>query len=556
MASEGSLQSLEQSTQGQSIGGSAWERYRRLVGLVGVAILQLPILAFIYDPLAINNTDVIWRNVRAVLREGVPCAVFFIAAVAILLYPTRQLVLSSWHGAVKTYTWRPWAVVNGIMFCVLIAATILFNRVGQGQADPPWVLFVLWVAAIGVLYGCLAFAMAPLQFWRATIAENKWVFAMAAFIAAFVQSAALLSRQSWNALSEATFQVSALILSLYEKDVIVEPARRILGVGDFKVDIAAACSGYEGIGLVIAFLSIYLWVFRSVLRFPNVFIIVPIGVAAIWVLNSVRIAALISLGAHVSPLIAVTGFHSQAGWMMFLAVTMAIMVLTHRLAFFHNRSASMIAAPPSPAFREAAYLLAPFLAMTAAGIIAAGFSGEGYWLYALRVAAIGFALVMGWKFYRRLDVSIKAEPLLLGLGVGIVWIVTDPAKGDGSPLGDWVAGLGASAAALWIGMRLIGTIVLVPIAEELAFRGYLHRKLIADKFETIKEGAFSWKAFLVSSILFGALHERWVAGALAGAVFAVALYRSGKIAGAIAAHMSANAVIAFWAIAVGQWSLL
>jgi CAAX protease family protein len=48
--------------------------------------------------------------------------------------------------------------------------------------------------------------------------------------------------------------------------------------------------------------------------------------------------------------------------------------------------------------------------------------------------------------------------------------------------------------------------------------------------------------------------RRWVAGGLAGA--ALALYRSGKVTGAIIAHMSANAVIAFWAIVFGQWSLL
>ena len=105
-------------------------------------------------------------------------------------------------------------------------------------------------------------------------------------------------------------------------------------------------------------------------------------------------------------------------------------------------------------------------------------------------------------------------------------------------------------------MRVIGTVALVPLAEELAFRGYLHRKLIADKFETVRENAFSWKAFIVSSVLFAALHERWLAGGLAGAMFAVALYRSGKLYGAVVAHVAANALIAFAAIAFGWWGLL
>ncbi|NOX93592.1 MAG: exosortase E/protease, VPEID-CTERM system, partial [Alphaproteobacteria bacterium] len=361
--------------------------------------------------------------------------------------------------------------------------------------------------------------------------------------------------QSWNALSEATFHFSAFILRLYENNVMTDAGARNIGIGDFEVNIAAACSGFEGIGLVLTFTSIYLWIFRRELRFPNVFMVLPIGVAAIWILNSVRIALLISLGAHVSPEIAVAGFHSQAGWMMFLIVTIGIMLGVHRLPYFHKTSTSAPATAPSPAVFEATALLSPFLAMTAAGIIAAAFTGAGYWLYGLRVAALSLALFAFWRFYRALDWRIGWEPIVLGCLVGAGWIATDPATG-GNALGTWLATLGPLSAAAWIAMRVIGTILLVPIAEELAFRGYLHRKLIADKFETVAQGAFSWKAFVISSILFGVLHERWLSGALAGAVFAFALYRSGKLTGAITAHISANAVIAFWAIVFGQWSLL
>ena len=37
-------------------------------------------------------------------------------------------------------------------------------------------------------------------------------------------------------------------------------------VRDFEVEISAVCSGYEGVGLVVSFLAIYLWTFRSRLR--------------------------------------------------------------------------------------------------------------------------------------------------------------------------------------------------------------------------------------------------------------------------------------------------
>jgi len=52
------------------------------------------------------------------------------------------------------------------------------------------------------------------------------------------------------------------------------------------------------------------------------------------------------------------------------------------------------------------------------------------------------------------------------------------------------------------------------------------------------------------------MHGRWVAGALAGAVFALTLYRSKSLSGPIAAHVAANGLIAGYALAFERWELL
>lgn len=526
----------------------------RAGALVLMAALELPVLAFLYDPAAIGAFDPAWERARAILREVVPFALFFLAALALAATPARRALMAQWRAAGGLR--RGWALANLAGFAALIAATLFFNAHLARVADPPWALFALWTAAVAALYASLALALAPAAFWRRIIVRERPKIFIAAGAATFVEAAAVLSRQSWTVLSEATFRVSAWLLGLYEADIVVLPEQRVLGAGGFDVSIAAACSGYEGIGLVVAFLSIYLYLFRSVLRFPGAFLILPVGAAAIWILNSVRIALLISLGAHVSPEIAVTGFHSQAGWIMFLAVTIGLMLATHRIGYFRDRAAVLSTAPPSPAFREAALLLAPFLAMTAAGILAAAFSdADAFRLYALRVIAVAAALGLGWRYYMKLDWRAGRGPIVLGLIVGAAWIATDPGRGGETSLGAWLAGLSPAAAGAWIAMRAFGMILLAPVAEELAFRGYFHRKLIADRFETVAEGAFSWKAFLVTTLAFGLIHERWLSGALAGAVFALAMYRSGKVTGAIIAHIAANALIAAWAVAFAQWSL-
>ena len=68
---------------------------------------------------------------------------------------------------------------------------------------------------------------------------------------------------------------------------------------------------------------------------------------------------------------------------------------------------------------------------------------------------------------------------------------------------------------------------MVPLTEELAFRGYLTRRLQAAGFRAVAIGRFSWLSWLVSSALFGVLHGQWLAGAVCGLVYGLALVCEG-----------------------------
>jgi CAAX prenyl protease-like protein len=93
------------------------------------------------------------------------------------------------------------------------------------------------------------------------------------------------------------------------------------------------------------------------------------------------------------------------------------------------------------------------------------------------------------------------------------------------------------------------------LAEELAFRGYVIHKLVTQDFETVPLGRFTWFACLLSSILFGLLHGRWLAGTLAGIGYALALRQRGQLADAIVAHMTTNALIAAYVLSHQAWGL-
>ncbi len=108
----------------------------------------------------------------------------------------------------------------------------------------------------------------------------------------------------------------------------------------------------------------------------------------------------------------------------------------------------------------------------------------------------------------------------------------------------------------WLVLRIIGATVTVPIAEELAFRGFLLRRFISPEFEAVSFRAFSWFALLASSVLFGLLHgQRWIAGTIAGLIFALVVTRRGRFGNAVIAHATANALIAVAVLMFHYWDL-
>ena len=78
--------------------------------------------------------------------------------------------------------------------------------------------------------------------------------------------------------------------------------------------------------------------------------------------------------------------------------------------------------------------------------------------------------------------------------------------------------------------------------------------MIAGHFEKVTVQQFNWLALAVSSIAFGLMHgDRWLAGTAAGAIYAFAFLRRGRLGDAIAAHATTNALLAGWVLLGGNW---
>ncbi len=529
---------------------------RRLSIFGAIAAIEMVLATFLFDfdQALINHSY--WLNPLVYANALAKITVVAFALFTILAMSRRNEIVEAHNSAVANDRSLSYYLVgNLILFAALLLTKFAFSRAADVSVSALWA-YISLLAAVGI---SLALVAAPLGFWRQLVKLTPIEIGIAYASAGVAVVAGYLSQEGWNSLSSATLNLSHWFLSLYESNVVLDNENRILGIGQFRVQVFHGCSGYEGVALMIAFLSVYTWVFRRDLRFPNVLLLFPIGIAAVWTLNALRIAVLVTIGAHVSPDVAVQGFHSAAGWISFLFVTLSVIAVSRRVPFFANNprpSVERVADPVAPGTNMALQYLAPFIALMATSILASAFTPHDQWLYGVKVAAM--AAVLWWfrDAYLPLLSGASWSSVGIGLAVGAVWIATDPGKGQSVPLGDWLASLPLWALVIWLSLRAFGSIVLVPIAEELAFRGYLARVLISTRFEAVGIGEYRTLAFIGSTVAFGAMHQRWLAAGIAGAIYALLMYRTKRLSDPIAAHVASNAAIMAWAIAAQQWSLL
>jgi CAAX prenyl protease-like protein len=204
------------------------------------------------------------------------------------------------------------------------------------------------------------------------------------------------------------------------------------------------------------------------------------------------------------------------------------------------------------------YLVPLLVAIAARMVTKAFFPGFDYG-YPLQVASAAIAL---WYYVPRLKPikwEVSGHAVWLGALVSVIWIFLERGPGTTAAARLFQSGLNSmpwSIGWAWLVTRVGGALIIAPLVEELAFRGYLLRKLVASEFERVDFNCFTWLSFVGSSIAFGLMHQSWLAGIVAGMMFALAMYRRGRLSDAIQAHAVANGLIIIYAIVTGRWSVI
>jgi exosortase E/protease (VPEID-CTERM system) len=492
--------------------------------------------------------------VRVSQHWGFRFLVAWAAAIVLFAYVRGGQQLIEAKTAVRSAPIRVgWVLAHLVLIACLLPITSLLY-VGSAPLLPFGVLIALWLLlALGAAL-CAFLAMAPWPLWANAARALEMIWCYAGVAALLGACAMQLSQRLWIPTAAVTFDLVRLVLSPVLPALHADAATRVLSADRFAIEISEICSGLEGMGLILAFTGAWLLYFRREYYFPRSLLLIPIGLLMIFALNILRIAALMLIGHAGYPSVAVYGFHSQAGWIAFNAVACALVFFSRRSAWL-NRTAATLSASESAENPTAAYLM-PFLAILAAAVLSRAISGGFENAYALRlVAGIGFLAL-----YRRRLAALDWRWSWRGPAVGAVsfllWIIVAHFQLSAAAMPRELTAMPASLRETWIACRFAISVLLVPIAEELAYRGYLMRRLINPDFESVPYQSVRWGAIAATSVVFGLAHgAMWLPGIASGMAYGILAVRRGTIGEAVIAHTTTNALVATAVLKWNQWQL-
>ena len=104
-------------------------------------------------------------------------------------------------------------------------------------------------------------------------------------------------------------------------------------------------------------------------------------------------------------------------------------------------------------------------------------------------------------------------------------------------------------------VRLLELTIIVPLIEEVFWRGFLSRFLIAEDFEKVEQGTFTAFSFLVGTVLFASAHAEILA-AIAWCMLINGLYAKTKnVWACVLMHAVTTGLLGVYILTTKEWHL-
>jgi len=210
--------------------------------------------------------------------------------------------------------------------------------------------------------------------------------------------------------------------------------------------------------------------------------------------------------------------------------------------------------------------VAPFVVFMLWLAIAPAFAIPQPWESVARVTVlVGVMATVSRDVIRTLRIRYALSSTLLGLAVFALWIAPDqlvPGWRTHWLLQNDVTGrLTTSIPAAELAnpfvvvLRVVRAALLVPILEELFWRGWLPRWLINPSWQQVPLGMYTTLAFVGTALLFAAEHgPYWDVGLLCGVIYNVWMWKTKSLGDLVLTHAVTNAALSAYVLATGDYT--
>jgi uncharacterized protein len=185
-------------------------------------------------------------------------------------------------------------------------------------------------------------------------------------------------------------------------------------------------------------------------------------------------------------------------------------------------------------------------------------SSAEYWIYPTQTILCGGMILWFWREYRLTWPQRVGFGVAIGLLVFVLWISPQAFFGFSRRTSGFNPTIFADQKllyALTIFFRFLRLVVVVPLVEEIFWRGFLLRFLVHENFEQVPFGKFSWMSFAVVSFAFGLSHPTadWPAAIITGMLYNWVAYATKSLSTCVLTHATTNLLLGLWIMKTAQW---
>lgn len=182
----------------------------------------------------------------------------------------------------------------------------------------------------------------------------------------------------------------------------------------------------------------------------------------------------------------------------------------------------------------------------------------------LRIGIVGAVLLTVSRPVIDLRVRHWVGSTIVGAGVFALWIAPDllvPGWHDAPLFSNDIVGRPESgypeagrANPVALVLRTVRAALIVPLAEELFWRGWLPRWMVDADVSRVPLGTFTRAGFWITAILFASEHgSYWDVGLMAGVAYNWWMLRTRSLGDCILAHAVTNGLLSAYVIGFGEW---